>query len=198
MKQAFILLLASALYTLPAVSVYAQNIAHFYYIIKKKDIDSGRLKLIYRDHDDSIRSLRMCYPKLKAEDLHMEDGVPVFHFERIPASTYDSVPDCISNSTPLGRFEVDVGKRIIGDPTVVARIPFHAITWNASLTLFKIRTAQHGNPVFAVSDPASMLISVIYGYTFGYAKVNHEALRTFMPPLARLLALRLPTSQVKR
>jgi hypothetical protein len=179
MKQVFTCLLTFLLLTLLALSAPAQNARNFFYLIKKKDIENGSLKIIYRDQNDSVRPIRMCYPKLKAEDLHLEDGVPVFHFESIPTSTYDSVPECISNSTPLGHFEVDVQKRKIGDPTTYARIPFRAINWNASLTLYKIRSAQHDTPVTAVSDPASMLVSVMYGYTLGYAKISHEALTHF-------------------
>ncbi|HEX7414485.1 MAG TPA: hypothetical protein VF411_10625 [Bacteroidia bacterium] len=171
------------------ISVNAQNAKNLYYIIKKKDIDNGKLKIIYRDEKDSIRPIQMCDSKLKAEGLNIENGVPVFHFEKIPTSKYDTVVSCISNNTPLGHFEIDVKKRKIGDPTKVVKIPFRAVNWDASLTLYKIRFAQNGKPVFAESDPAALLVSVIYGYTFGYAKINYESITRYYMTIGPSLGL---------
>ncbi|AKQ46170.1 hypothetical protein TH63_11870 [Rufibacter radiotolerans] len=172
-------LLFTVFLTFFSISVKAQNTANLYYIIKKEKVEDGSLKLVYRDQNDSVRPIQMCYPRLKAEGLYVEDGVPVFHFRRIPSTEFDAVPDCISNSTPLGRFEIDLRKRKIGDTHKIAKLPFRAINWNASLTLYKIRPGQNGNPVFAVSDPASMLVSVIYGYTFGFSKIDHESITNY-------------------
>lgn len=175
MKRTLSFLLTIGLLVLTTLSATAQNTRNFYYIIRKKDMDNGRLKIIYRDPNDSVQPLKMCYPELKAEGFYLEDGVPVFHFKRIPSSQYDDDPACISNNTPLGRFEIDVHKRRIGEPHTTAKIPFRSVNWNASLTLYKIRFAQEDHPVLAVSDPASMLISVVYGYTFGFSRIDHES-----------------------
>src|ERR1035437_4615977 len=86
-------------FLLITISVNAQNAKNLYYIIKKKDIDNGKLKIIYRDEKDSIHPIQMCDSKLKAEGLNIENGVPVFHFEKIPTSKYDTVVSCISNNT---------------------------------------------------------------------------------------------------
>jgi hypothetical protein len=199
MRQASIFLVAFGFFVLPAFGVKAQNIKNFYYIIKKEDVDSGRLKLIYKDQNDSLRPLQMCHPTLKAEGFYIENGVPIFHFRRIPSSQYDTVANCISNNTPLGHFEIDVRKRRIGDPHTVAKIPFRAVNWNASLTLFKIRPAQQGHPVFAVSDPASMLLSVVYGYTLGYSKIDHESITNYyctLGPFAGITSASLTSETV--
>ena len=199
MKRIFTLLLASGLFALLPISVNAQNIRNFYYIIKKKDIDNGKLIIIYRDQNDSVRPIKMCYPKLKAEGLYLEDGVPVFHFKSIPSSQYDTDPNCISNNTPLGHFEIDVNKTRIGEPHKVAKIPFRAINWNASLTVYKIRFAQNGYPVYAVSEPGSMEVSVIYGYTFGYSKINHESKTNYyttIGPFAGITSAKLTSETV--
>jgi hypothetical protein len=101
-------------FLMTTISVKAQNEKNFYYIIKKKDIDNGKLKIVYKDQNDSIRPLQMCYSKLKAEGLSLQDGVAVFHFEKIPSSKFDTTANCISNNTLLGRFEIDIKKRKIG------------------------------------------------------------------------------------
>jgi hypothetical protein len=199
MKQAFICLLTVGLFAILTISGNAQNAKNLYYIIKKKDIDTGRLKIIYIDQNDSVQPIQMCYPKLKAEGFYIEDGMPFFHFQKVPSSQYDTDPNCISNNTPLGHFEIDVKKSRIGDPHTVAKIPFRAINWNASLTLYKIRSAQHGNPVYAVSDPASMLVSVIYGYTFGYSKISHESITNYyttIGPFAGITSANLTSDTV--
>jgi hypothetical protein len=159
-----------------AIPARSQNTKNNYYIIRKSDVDNGKVKIIYRDPNDSVRKLKMCYDRLKAEGLEMVDGVPVFHFTQIKSAKFDSTPDCISNSTPLGQFEIDVKQDYVGDPHKTVRLPYRSINWNASLTLYKIRPAEHGNPVFAVSDPATMLVSVMYGYTVGTAKINHVSI----------------------
>jgi hypothetical protein len=182
-------ILAMFLLIFSSIQTFGQNARSFYYIIKKKDIDNGKLKIIYRDENDSIRPIQMCYPKLKAEGLYMENGIPYFHFEKISSSKYDTARSCISNNTSLGRFEIDVKKRKIGEPTSTAKIPFRAFNWNASLTLYKIRFAQNGNPVYAVSDPASMLVSIVYGYTFGYSKINHESITNYYMTIGPHLGL---------
>lgn len=167
----------------------AQNIRNFHYIIRKEKIEDGSLKIIYRDPDGVVRPLSMCYPKLKAEGLDMENGVAVFHFQKIPSARFDSIPNCISNNTPLGRFEIDVKKRRIGDLHTVANIPFHAINWHAALSLYKIRFAQQGIPVTAVSDPASMIVSVIYGYTLGYSTIKHETITHYYMTLGPFVGI---------
>ncbi len=152
-------------------SSYAQNTQHFYYIIKKSAVESGKLKIVYRDQHDSIRPVRMCYPELKAEDLSMQNGIPVLHFEKIAASEYDSISDCISNNTPTGRFEIDVIKKKIGDDNVIAKIPFYAFTWGISIIPYRVRFAQNAIPL---SADAKIDFSFMYGFTTGIAKVNHE------------------------
>lgn len=189
MKQAFTYLLFLIAFALLTAPVRAQNTKDLYYIIRKKAIDNGQLRIVYRDPSDSIKPIRMCYSELKAEGLYIEDGVPVFHFRKIPSTQYDTVAGCISNNTPLGRFEIDVRKRRIGEPHRWARIPFRAINWNASLTLYKVRFAQSSHPVYAVSDPASMLVSVVYGYTFGSTKINHESITHYYATLGPFVGI---------
>lgn len=183
-----IFLLFLSLFLLTSVLSYAQNSKNFYYIIRKKDIESGKLKIIYRDQHDSVQPIKMCYPSLRAEGLYIDNGTPSFHFEAIPSSKYDSIPDCISNNTQMGHFEIDIKKRKIGDPSVKTKIPFRAFNWNASLMLYKIRFAPH-NPPYAVSDPASMLVSVTYGYTFGYAKISHESISHYYLTIGPMIGL---------
>lgn len=189
MKPALTFLISFWLLVLPGFALKAQNIRNFHYIIHKEHLESGRLKIVYRDPQGQVRPLSMCYPKLRAEGLDLEEGVAVFHFERIPSSQYDTIPACISNKTPLGRFEIDVNKRTIGDSFPVAKIPFHAINWYAALSLYKIRFAEQGTPVTAFSDPASMIVSVIYGYTLGYSKISHRSITHYYTTLGPFLGI---------
>ena len=153
------------------VTGYSQNTQHFYYVIKKSAVESDKLKIIYKDDNGIIRQLKMCYPKLKAEDLTMQNGIPVFHFEKIKSSEFDSIPDCISNTTPTGRFEIDVSKKRIGDENIIAKIPFHAFTWGVSIIPYRIRFPQYNVPL---SSDSKIDFSFMYGFTTGVAKVNHE------------------------
>jgi hypothetical protein len=151
----------------------AQNSKNFYYVIKKRDVDNGKLRIIYRNEKDSICSIRMCHSSLKAEDLHIEAGVPVFHFEKIKSSQYDDLDSCISNNTKLGKFEIDVKKRKIGNPNIIAKIPFRAINWGISVTPYRVRFAQDSIPF---STDSKIELAFLYGYTVGYAQINHEAI----------------------
>jgi len=153
------------------VSAYAQNAQHFYYVIKKSAVDNGKLKIIYKDENGTVIPLKMCYPKLKAEDLSIQNDVPVFHFEKIKPSKYDSVSDCISNNTPAGVFEIDVRKKRIGDDNIIAKIPFHAFTWGVSVIPYRIRFEQNNIPI---SSDSKIDFSFMYGFTTGIAKINHE------------------------
>jgi len=154
-------------------TAHAQNSRSFYYLIKKKDIDEGKLRIIYRTPDGTVKPIRMCYSVLKAEDLHISNGVPAFHFETIPSTQYDSINDCISNSTPLGQFEIDVAKRKIGDKNIIAKIPFRAWNWGISFIPYRMRFQQDSIPL---TSDSKVELSFMYGYTSGFAKINHESI----------------------
>ncbi len=156
-----------------ATLVDAQNSRNFYYLIRKKDVESGKLKLIYNSPDGSVKPLKMCYTALKAEDLQLSNGVPVFHFEAIPSNRYDSISNCISNKTPLGGFEIDVSKRKIGDKNIIAKIPFRAWNWGISILPYRMRFPQDSLPL---TSDSKVDLSIMYGYTSGFAKINHESI----------------------
>lgn len=156
--------------------VKAQNAGHIYYIIRKSEVENGQIPLVYRDSSGNVNPLQMCYPKLKAEELTMQGGIPVFHFDRIPSSQYDSVSDCISNSTPLGRFEIDVTKRRIGDINLVVKIPYRAWNWGLSVIPYRIRFGQGSIPASAENK---IDFSATFGYTRGFAAVNHERITNY-------------------
>lgn len=164
---------------LTSLSASSQNTKNFYYLIKKQSVDNGKLRIIYRDTNGVIQPVKMCYPKLKAEGLSMENGVPVFHFERIPSSEFDTLSNCISNNTSPGQFEIDVKKKKVGDPKVVVKLPFHAWNWNISLIPYRIRFPQNGDPVYAEASADALAVSVMYGYTLGYAKITHESINHY-------------------
>lgn len=149
----------------------AQNSKNFYYIIKKKDIDNGKIKIVYRDQNDSIHPLKMCYSKMKAEELRVQGGIASFHFESINSTEFDSVTDCISNATKLGRFEIDLRKHTIGDKNRIVKIPFRKIGWGISIVPFRIRFAKDSIPL---TTENKLEFAGTYGYSFGYAKINHE------------------------
>jgi len=165
-----------ALFIIANLTSKAQNNRNFYYLIKKKDVENGKLKLIYRTPAGKIEPIKMCYPKLKAEDLHIEGGVPVFHFEAIPSNQYDSIGDCISNNTPLGKFEIDVSKKNIGDKNIIAKIPFRAWNWGISIIPYRMRFPQDSTPL---TSDSKVELSFMYGYTTGFAKINHESITHF-------------------
>ena len=158
------------------IAVQAQNSGNLYYLIKKKDIDNDKFKIIYKAPDGLIQPIRICYEKLKAEGLSLQDGIAVFHFEKINSSFYDTIPDCISNNTPLGQFEIDIAKRKIGDKNTVAKLPFRAWSWNITLIPYRVRFAQNSYPVYAEASADALAVSAMYGYTVGYAKINHESI----------------------
>lgn len=162
--------------TIVTFSAKAQNAHHLYYVIKKSAVESGKLKIIYKDDNGIIHPLKMCYPKMKAEGLTIQNGIPIFHFEKIKSSEFDSIPDCISNNTPTGRFEIDVSKKRIGDENVIAKIPFHAFTWGVSIIPYRIRFPQNNVPL---SSDSKIDFSFMYGFTTGTAEINHEQITHF-------------------
>lgn len=150
---------------------YAQNARNLHYLIKKSAIESGELKINFRDKNDSLQPIKMCYEKMKAEDLSIKNGFVVFHFEKVNSSRYDSVPGCISNNTPFTYFEIDVSKKKIGDDYIVAKVPFHTLMWGVSIIPFRARFGQDTIPL---SSEAKIDFTFTYGFATGFARIDQD------------------------
>jgi hypothetical protein len=90
-----------------ATTTFAQNRSKFYHKIKKSDIESGYLKLVYKDKSGTIKNVSVCSEFLKGI-ITLDKGVPVIDFWTITDDKNSANIACISNNTELGKFEIDL------------------------------------------------------------------------------------------
>ncbi|SHF27708.1 hypothetical protein SAMN05444377_1066 [Flavobacterium fontis] len=178
-------------------TTFAQNRSNFYHKIKKEDIDSGYLKLIYRDKSGASKDISVCGKYLKGI-ITLDKGVPVIDFWSITDDKYSSQANCISNNTELGRFEIDLTPRNkVGDPTNYIVVPFRAWTWGVGATPFRYRPKTEAS--FSTIS-TSLGVTINYGRTFGWSTISPRAINNFsitVGPFIGLSSVDLKKSTVK-
>ena len=178
---------------------HSQNRSKFYHKIKNSDIESGYLKLIYKE-GATEKKLKICSKYLKGI-ISLDKGIPVVDFWTITSDNQYSDSNCITNQTPIqngGRFEIDLDTRKkIGEPTKTIKVPFRAWTWGVGTTPFRFRPK---NDYSASTISSSLGVSINYGRTFGYSRINNRALNNYsitLGPFIGLTSADLKKSTVK-
>ncbi len=155
-----------------ASSLLGQNRSKFHHIIKKSDIESGYLPLVYKDKDGKVQNVTLCSNKLNGI-ITLDKGIPVIDFWAITDNDFADKPNCISRNTELGRFELDLSRKKVGDPTRYVKVPFTAWTFGVGTTPFRYRPKADSS----FSTVSSNLgLSINYGKTWGVSKISPRAI----------------------
>lgn len=193
MKSTFLLILTFIFVT----TTFAQNRTKFYHKIKKDDIESGYLKLVYKDKNGDKKDIAVCSKYLKGI-ITLDKGVPVIDFWSITDEQNPNTFNCISNNTELGRFEIDLTPRSkLGDPTKYIVIPFRAWTWGVGTTPFRFRP-ETDTSFSTISS--SLGVTINYGRTLGWSTISPRAINNFsitVGPFVGLSSVDLKKSTVK-
>lgn len=180
-----------------ATSTLAQNRSKFYHKIKKNDIDSGKLKLVYKYKNGVKKDILVCGKYLKGI-ITLDKGVPVIDFWSIADDKNSKDDSCISNNTELGRFEIDLTPRSkVGDPTNYIIIPFRAWTWGVGATPFRYRPKTETS--FSTIS-SSLGVTINYGKTLGWSTISSRAINNFsvtVGPFVGMSSVDLKKSTVK-
>ncbi|MBX9889456.1 MAG: hypothetical protein K2Y30_16165 [Flavobacteriaceae bacterium] len=180
-----------------ATSTLAQNRSKFYHKIKKSDIESGYLKLVYKDKNGNVKDISPCSEYLKGI-IALDKGVPVIDFWSFINDNNSDISKCISNNTELGKFEIDLTPRKkVGDPTKFIVIPFRAWTWGIGTTPFRFRPKTESS--FSTIS-SSLGVSLNYGRTFGWSTISPRAINNFsitVGPFVGMSSVDLKKSTVK-
>lgn len=192
MLRTYILIL-----TVVAVST-AQGQGRFkiHHIIKKSAIESGYLPLIYKDKQDKLQPLSLCSDKLYGI-IRIDQGVPIVDFWPITNNDYATDPHCVSKNTELGRFEIDLSRKKVGDPVRNIKVPFSGWIFGIGTTPFRLRPKTESLPS-AVSSQVGINFS--YGKYVGYSKVSQRAITNYgliIGPFVGITAVRLEKGTVK-
>ncbi|WP_411274201.1 hypothetical protein [Daejeonella sp.] len=193
-KIIFLLILSFFL----SATTFAQNRSKFYHKIKRADIESGYLKLVYTNKSGAKEDISLCSEYLKGVITLDKAGVPVVDFWSITDDNNSDFSKCISNGTELGKFEIDLSPRkTIGDSTKYIVVPFRAWTWGVSATPFRYRP-KTGNTFSTISS--SLGVNLNYGRTFGWSTISPRAINNFsttVGPFIGLSSVDLKKSTVK-
>jgi hypothetical protein len=180
-----------------ATTTFAQNRSKFYHKIKKSNIESGYLKLVYKDKNGEKKDISVCNKYLKGI-ITLDKGVPVIDFWSITDNKNSNNPNCISNNTELGRFEIDLTPRNkVGDITKYIVVPFRAWTWGVGATPFRYRSKTETS--FSTIS-SSLGVTLNYGRTFGWSTISPRAINNFsitVGPFIGLSSIDLKKSTVK-
>lgn len=159
-----------------SLATFAQNRSKFYHKIKKAHIESGYLKLVYKDKNGVKKDISVCGKYLKGI-ITLDKGIPVIDFWSITNDKNANDPTCISNHTELGKFEIDLTPRNkVGDATKYIVVPFRAWTWGIGATPFRYRPKTETS--FSTIS-SSLGVTVNYGRTFGWSKISTRAINNF-------------------
>ena len=177
--------------------IFAQNRSKFYHKIKKTDIESGYLKLVYKDAGGIEKDISVCSKFLKGV-ITLKDGVPTIDFWSINKDKHSGDPKCISNKTELGKFIVDLSPRTkLGEPFVYIVVPFRAWSWGIGTTPFRYRPKTETS--FSTIS-SSLGVTFNYGRTFGWSTISARAINNFsitVGPFVGLSSVDLKKSTVK-
>ncbi|MGN6531847.1 MAG: hypothetical protein ACTHK0_08855 [Ginsengibacter sp.] len=191
MRKIYILILALAAST----AAFGQGRFKIHHIIKKSAIESGYLPLIYKDRENKIQPVIICTDKLNGI-VRINQGVPVVDFWPITNDDYTDNPHCVSKNTELGRFEIDLSRKKVGDPVRYIKVPFSGWIFGIGTTPFRYRPKTTNLPS-AVSSQIG--INLTFGKYEGYSKVSEGAITNYgliIGPFAGITEVRLEKSTV--
>ncbi len=191
MIKASILILALAASTV----AFGQGRFKLHHIIKKSAIESGYLPLIYKDNDNQLQRVSICSEKLFGI-VRIDQGVPVIDFWPITNDDYANNPHCISKNTELGRFEIDLLRKKVGDPVRYIKVPFSGWIFGIGTIPFRLRPKTKILPSAASSQIG---INLSYGKYVGYSRVTERAITNYgliIGPFVGITEVRLEKSTV--
>ncbi|WP_064198653.1 MULTISPECIES: hypothetical protein [Emticicia] len=177
-------------------SLFGQNRSNFHHIIKKAHIESHYLPLVYKDKNGKVQNVTVCSPKLDGI-ITLDKGVPVIDFWAIIDSEHADKPNCISKNTELGRFELDLSRKTVGDPTKYVIVPFTAWTFGVGTTPFRYRPKADSSSSTVSSN---LGLSISYGKTWGVSKISPRSITNLsftIGPFLGLSSVDLKKSTVK-
>jgi hypothetical protein len=173
-----------------------QNRAQFHHKIKRSYIESGYLDLVYKDKNMNKKNVTLCSEE-RPGIITLVNGVPVIDFWQIKDSLNVQIDTCLSKNTDLGRFEIDLSRNKVGEPTRYIVIPFRAWSWGVGTNPFRYRPKTNGT--FS-SVSTSLGVSLNYGKTYGFSKISPRAINNYsitIGPFIGLSSVELKKSTVK-
>lgn len=186
--------------------ILAQNRARFHHVIKKADVESGILPLVYNDgkphklygKDRDSNFIKLCSDLDAIVTLGSSGtaNVDIFSF-----TSNDALP-CINMSTPLGTkvsFILDITRDSIGDLTYVYKIPFKLKTWSVATVPFRYRFKTDSSFSTVTTNLSA---SLSYSWSlFGRSILTHRLMSNYyilVGPFVGLTSIDLKKSTVKR
>ena len=191
MKKALILILALGAFA----AAFSQRRIKLHHIIKKSAIESGHLPLIYKDKKNQLQPVSICSEKLFGV-VRINEGVPVIDFWPITNDDYADNPHCISKNTELGRFEIDLSRKKVGDPVRYIKVPFSGWIFGIGTIPFRFRPKTQ---MLASAVSSEIGINDTYGKYVGYSRVSERAITNYgliIGPFVGITGVRLEKSTV--
>lgn len=190
----------AAIFTLLAILIsffsYGQNRTGFHHKIKRSYIESGYIDLVYLDKAKVKKNVTLCSEE-RPGIISLSGGVPVIDFWQIKDSNNSEIDTCLSKNTELGRFEIDLSRSSVGDPTRYIVIPFRAWSWGVGTNPFRYRPEANGS--FSTVS-TSLGVSINFGRTFGWSYISTRAITNYsitVGPFVGLSSVDLKKSTVK-
>jgi hypothetical protein len=184
------------IFALSASSVsFGQGRFKTHHIIKKLAVESGYLPLIYKDKENKLQPVSICSDKLYGI-IRISEGVPVVDFWPIFNDDNANNPDCISKNTELGRFEIDLSRKKVGDPVRFVKVPFSGWIFGIGTTPFRFRPETKS---FSSTVSSQIGINATYGKYVGYSRVSESAITNYgliIGPFAGITEVRLEKGTV--
>jgi hypothetical protein len=176
-------------------AIFGQGRFKLHHIIKRSAIESGYLPLVYKDNENKLQPVSVCSDKLYGI-VRISEGVPIVDFWPITNDDYANNSHCISKNTELGRFEVDLSRKKVGDHVRYVKVPFSGWIFGIGTTPFRFRPKTKSFPA-AVSSQIG--INATYGKYVGYSRVSENAITNYgliIGPFAGITEVRLEKSTV--
>lgn len=171
MKSAYLLILGMA----ACITAFGQNRIKIHHIIRRSAIENGYLPLLYKDKENKPQPISLCSEK-RYGVIRIDQDVPVIDFWPITNNDDTTDPHCISKNTELGRFELDLSRKKVGDPVRSVNVPFSGWIFGIGTTPFQFRPKTKNMPS-AVS--AQTGINLTYGKCVGFSKIRQRAITNY-------------------
>jgi hypothetical protein len=155
--------------------LFAQYNGNFAYLIKKVDVESGVIPLVYKDSNGKITSFKMCNEQLYAV-ITLEKNIPIIDFLPIPQKYNKDSIDCICNKelSKGGHFEIDLSKPRNGRITRYVELPFTEKSIGLGVTPFKYRYKADDSIPSTVTTNLGLHFN--FGRTWGYSIIKNNTI----------------------
>lgn len=155
-----------------SITAFGQGRFKIHHIIKRSAVESGHLPLVYKDRENKLQPVSICSDKLYGI-VRIDQGIPVVDFWPITNDDHAEDPLCISKNTELGRFEIDLSRKKVGDKEKHLKVPFSGWILGIGTTPFRFRPKTKYIP----SSVSSQIgVNVTYGKYVGYSRVTQKAI----------------------